>query len=394
MNCMAELLLTEKLNIETRQNNLVHNEVVNQAFSLIHANGNNRGGYNGIGYRGGFNGGYRGNSNCRYRGGNNNGYRGGSNGYKGRGISTGSNEMSSRASNEPSIGSGVDATTTTTTTSMKRKSDDIAWEWGECRDPNNRNFVWYLLCDKRMSGGINRLKEHLVHKKGNVMSCPNVTIEIQKKVNATLQQVRKKKLDKTRIQGILKIQDEDVDEVKEQEIFNGGGNRSQGISIGGAKKRKVIDNVKGPLDRLLPTDKFKQITLDKTNPHKQALKKITWNKITKEAIQRKVGDSDSDPILLKDENDDWIIPSETQLEEFLMEGDDLTWEQVRAVRGANIDVGPSTRNRTRNSVTIHDEADEDDEVDLEENGEGSRYDDVNESAADDIDIDIEAGDDQ
>ncbi|KAF9592558.1 hypothetical protein IFM89_015771 [Coptis chinensis] len=131
--------------------------------------------------------------------------------------------MSSRVSNEPSIRSGAN---TTITTSMKRKSDDIAWEW-----------------------------------------------------------VRKKKLDKARIQGILERQDEDVDEVEEQEICNGGGNRSQGISIGGAKKRKVVDNVKGPLDRLLPTDKMKQITLDKNNPHKQALKKIAWNKITKLAYE-------------------------------------------------------------------------------------------------------------
>ncbi|KAF9610359.1 hypothetical protein IFM89_022029 [Coptis chinensis] len=119
-------------------------------------------------------------------------------------------------------------------------------------------------------------------------------------------------------------------------------------------------------------------------------------------FKERLADSDSDPIILKevDENDDWIIPSETQFEEFMMEGDDLTWEQVRAVRGADIDVEPSTRNRTRNSVTIHDEADEDDEVDLEgrtgagQHGEGSRDDDVNESDADDIDIDIKAGNDQ
>ncbi|KAF9594782.1 hypothetical protein IFM89_034765 [Coptis chinensis] len=117
-------------------------------------------------------------------------------------------------------------------------------------------------------------------------------------------------------------------------------------------------------------------------------------------FKERLADSDSDPILLKeiDENDDWIILSETQLEDFVVEGDDLTWEQVRAARGADIDVGPSTRNRTRNSVTIRDEADdEEDEVDFEahtgggEQGEGNRDDDdVNGS---DDDIDIEVGDD-
>ncbi|KAF9604388.1 hypothetical protein IFM89_006397 [Coptis chinensis] len=276
---------------------------------------------------------------------------------------------SSRASNEP-------VASAATTTSMKRKLNDMAWEWGECRDPNNKKFVWYTLCDKRISGGINRLKEHLVHKKGNVTSC-------------------------------LKRQDEDDDVVEEQDICSGGGNRNQSISIG---RRKAIDNVRGPLDQLLTTDNMKQSTLDKNNPQKQVLKKKAWLCITKWAYEvglpfnavrppnftkmihaigeygrekrfkERLADSDSDHILLKeiDKNDDCIIPSETQFEDFVVEGDDLTWKQVRAARGADIDVGPSTRNRNRNSVTIRDEADdEEDEVDFEahtgggEQGEGN-----------------------
>ncbi|KAF9609271.1 hypothetical protein IFM89_014465, partial [Coptis chinensis] len=119
--------------------------------------------------------------------------------------------MSLRALNEPSIGSGADATTTT---SIKRKSNDIVWEW-----------------------------------------------EIQKKINVTLRQVKKKKLDKARIQGILERQDE----VEEQEISNGGGNRSQGISIGGAKKRKVVDNVRAGF-YLNPSIYFKETkTVIETN---------------------------------------------------------------------------------------------------------------------------------
>ncbi|KAF9621420.1 hypothetical protein IFM89_021459 [Coptis chinensis] len=78
-----------------------------------------------------------------------------------------------------------------------------------------------------MSGGINRLKEHLVHKKGNVISCPKVTIEIQQKVNATLREVKKKKLDKARVHDLLQRQDEDDDVVEEQDICSGGSNRNQ-----------------------------------------------------------------------------------------------------------------------------------------------------------------------
>ncbi|KAF9607077.1 hypothetical protein IFM89_031078 [Coptis chinensis] len=90
--------------------------------------------------------------------------------------------------------------------------------------------------------------------------------------------------------------------------------------------------------------------------------------------------------------------SETQLEDFVVEGDDLTREQVRTARGANIDVGPSTRNRTRNSVTIRDKADDEgDELGFEAHTGGGEQseenrddDDVNGS---DDDIDIEVGND-
>ncbi|KAF9607516.1 hypothetical protein IFM89_036878 [Coptis chinensis] len=125
---------------------------------------------------------------------------------------------------------------------------------------------------------------------------------------------------------------------------------------------------------------------------------IQYNRMLEKRFKERLADNDSDPILLKeiDENDDWIIPSETQLEDFVVEGDDLTWEQVRAARGADIDVGPSTRNRTRNSITIRDKADdEEDEVDFEahtgggEQGEGNRDDDDVNGSDDDIDIEVD-----
>ncbi|KAF9607074.1 hypothetical protein IFM89_031075 [Coptis chinensis] len=140
----------------------------------------------------------------------------------------------SRASNEPSVASTA-TTTAATTTSLKRKSDDMAWEW-----------------------------------------------EIQHKVNATLRVLQKKKLDKARVHDLLQRQDEDNDVVEEQDICSGGGNRNQGISIG---RRKVIDNVRGPLDQLLTTDNMKQSTLDKNNPQKQVLKKKTWLCIAKWAYE-------------------------------------------------------------------------------------------------------------
>ena len=54
-----------------------------------------------------------------------------------------------------------------------------------------------------------------------------------------------------------------------------------------------------------------------------------------------------DPILLRDveENDDWVIPTEVELQEFVDASDRLLWSDVREAMGGNVDVGPSTRSK-------------------------------------------------
>ncbi|OVA19162.1 hypothetical protein BVC80_8127g11 [Macleaya cordata] len=47
-----------------------------------------------------------------------------------------------------------------------------------------------------------------------------------------------------------------------------------------------------------------------------------------------------------DENDEWVIPNDEALQNFVREGDDLTWSQVREAR-APTDEGPSTRRRNQ-----------------------------------------------
>lgn len=53
-----------------------------------------------------------------------------------------------------------------------------------------------------------------------------------------------------------------------------------------------------------------------------------------------------DPILLRDveENDDWVIPSEEELQEFVNARDYL-WSSVRQARGLNEEVGVNTRSK-------------------------------------------------
>ena len=73
-------------------------------------------------------------------------------------------------------------------TSIKCTSADMAWEWGVLKDPTKRGTVWCKLCDKRMSGGITRLKQHLTHTKGDVTGCSKVTTKITKRVLASMQE--------------------------------------------------------------------------------------------------------------------------------------------------------------------------------------------------------------
>ncbi|TXG63733.1 hypothetical protein EZV62_010727 [Acer yangbiense] len=60
---------------------------------------------------------------------------------------------------------------------LKRKSNDIGWEFGQLIDGKNLDRVKCKLCGKTFSGGIYRLKEHVGHLKGNVSSCPRSTKE-------------------------------------------------------------------------------------------------------------------------------------------------------------------------------------------------------------------------
>ncbi|XP_023736928.2 uncharacterized protein LOC111884863 [Lactuca sativa] len=54
-----------------------------------------------------------------------------------------------------------------------------------------------------------------------------------------------------------------------------------------------------------------------------------------------------DPILLRDveENDDWTIPMEDELQDFVDGGDDLLWSDVQEAMGATVDAPPNIRSK-------------------------------------------------
>ncbi|CAH1422060.1 unnamed protein product [Lactuca virosa] len=80
---------------------------------------------------------------------------------------------SSHASvNPPTTTTPTTNTTSDANTTSVSANKDMAWEWGVQKDPLKKQNICCTLCDKRVCGGITRLKEHLTHIGGNVAACP------------------------------------------------------------------------------------------------------------------------------------------------------------------------------------------------------------------------------
>ncbi|KAF9613818.1 hypothetical protein IFM89_011987, partial [Coptis chinensis] len=86
----------------------------------------------------------------------------------------------------------------------------------------------------------------------------------------------------------------------------------------------------------------------------------------KKRFKERLANGESDPIILKEvhENDAWIIPNEEQLEEFVREGDDLSWDQVLEVKRVGGATTPSTRSETGTSFRVLYEEDEDIDIEI------------------------------
>ncbi|XP_023755145.2 uncharacterized protein LOC111903608 [Lactuca sativa] len=96
----------------------------------------------------------------------------------------------------------------------------------------------------------------------------------------------------------------------------------------------------------------------------------------------------TDPILLRDveENDEWMIPTEAELQDFVDARDGLLWSDVREAMGGNVDIGPSTRSKRER---YRDDDDDNDQTRVE-----LEYDvyvdlDVEVNALDDVDSEAE-----
>ncbi|KAK9003425.1 hypothetical protein V6N11_060989 [Hibiscus sabdariffa] len=71
-------------------------------------------------------------------------------------------------------------------------SDDYGWRWGEAVE-GSRNNVKCKFCERIITGGITRLKEHLAGKTGNVKACESVSAEVRKNIAEQLKEFQKEK---------------------------------------------------------------------------------------------------------------------------------------------------------------------------------------------------------
>ncbi|RLM69691.1 uncharacterized protein C2845_PM17G09330 [Panicum miliaceum] len=75
------------------------------------------------------------------------------------------------------------------------KSNDPGWKYGFWPTIGNRDVVQCCLCDRRITGGITRLKEHLVGGYGDVQKCVKTTTTIAREMQDAMKKKRPLVLD-------------------------------------------------------------------------------------------------------------------------------------------------------------------------------------------------------
>jgi len=71
------------------------------------------------------------------------------------------------------------------------KSNDPGWKYGFWPTIGNRDVVQCCLCDRRITGGITRLKEHLVGGYGDVQKCVKTTTTIAREMQDAMKKKKR-----------------------------------------------------------------------------------------------------------------------------------------------------------------------------------------------------------
>ncbi|KAL5829117.1 hypothetical protein ACOSQ3_018585 [Xanthoceras sorbifolium] len=135
-----------------------------------------------------------------------------------------------------SSAASVDQTVQSTSESvLKRRSNDVGWEFGVLIDPKNLDRVKCILCGKVMSGGAYRIKEHIGQISGNVAACPKATPDAQAKCRNAIMETKGKKRGKKKEELLLRSQVNVVDTTGEGDAWE---------ELGGMRDPQTL----GPMD--------------------------------------------------------------------------------------------------------------------------------------------------
>lgn len=80
---------------------------------------------------------------------------------------------------------------------LKRKSDDVGWEYGSLVDPSKPDKVKCMFCNHVSTGGVYRLKQHVAHVGSAVVKCKKSSWEAKDRCKKSLEEASNKRREKT-----------------------------------------------------------------------------------------------------------------------------------------------------------------------------------------------------
>ena len=150
---------------------------------------------------------------------------------------------------------------------LKRKSDDVGWEYRSLADASNKDKVKCSFCNLVFSGGIYRHKKHVAHVGIAVVKCKKSSQEAKDMCRKSLEEASKKRRAKTARELELR-ESVNISHVGDNEV----------TSIGSTKPHKLgpIDKWTRPIDpKLTQAEALQQ----------QKINKEHWKKRTHEVQQ-------------------------------------------------------------------------------------------------------------
>ncbi|GJV26183.1 putative reverse transcriptase domain-containing protein [Tanacetum coccineum] len=138
-----------------------------------------------------------------------------------------------------------------TFTGTKRKSKDVGWEYGVMPDKSVPDRIKCTLCEKLVSGGVTRLKQHIAQITGQTTSCPKATKEDQLKCRNAINEGKLKKQGKrqhdeairseVRLDSNESLEDDEVHDhsMKEPNVFGPMDNFANTVNPEQSLKKKV-----------------------------------------------------------------------------------------------------------------------------------------------------------